>query len=669
MPIISQIGQKSLKVRLLYAVIYVVLILGSLTMIYPMLLMLSGSVKSEADSWSIKPYPEFWFNDLILFQKYAESKYNNDTLIAQLSWCKPVMSWRSIEKPPSVDSGLICDFRAWRKTISPDRYFVGQTLARGMLPKNLRSYRNYMAKKFKNDLQAYNIVASQAATSWSTVRFPTDILGRYLNANISSEFRDELTKWADNIPKTDLRIIGANGEYALNYLYGVYTSRIENYNQTHGTNYKEYGEILLPNQVPKTDGLFRHDWERFVRNDVMLYNLKLDLSLRDSFQNFLKSQYESIEIFNKEHRTNLTDISAVPFPEKINDVPYLRRNFEMFIKSSKHCPIEAITIYSFDEMFKEFLLNKNGKLPENYPGLGSICAACDWADCMENKSAIKWEFTMRNHWQVLDYIAMHGNGLANTFIYCSLAIITALIVNPLAAYALSRFNLPGTYKILLFCMATMAFPGEVTMIPNFLLLKKFPLFPITGGLLVTILSFLLLERIIPKVKENIRSITSLLAGLIAGGLIIPNLGTDFRSINLLNNFAALILPGMANGYSIFLLKGFFDSMPRELYEAADIDGASEWTKFWMLTMNLSKPILAVIALGAFTASYSAFMMALIIIPDQKMWTIMVWIFQLQSQTNPAVVYASLVIAAIPTFIIFALCQNIIIKGIVVPTEK
>ncbi len=147
------------------------------------------------------------------------------------------------------------------------------------------------------------------------------------------------------------------------------------------------------------------------------------------------------------------------------------------------------------------------------------------------------------------------------------------------------------------------------------------------------------------------------------------LGPDFTTTSLLNNFAALILPGMANGFSIFLLKGFFDSMPKELYEAADIDGASEWTKFWMLTMNLSKPILAVIALGAFTSAYSAFMMALIIIPDEKMWTIMVWIFQLQNGAHQSVVYASLVIAAIPTFIIFVLCQNVIMRGIVVPTEK
>jgi ABC-type glycerol-3-phosphate transport system permease component len=106
-----------------------------------------------------------------------------------------------------------------------------------------------------------------------------------------------------------------------------------------------------------------------------------------------------------------------------------------------------------------------------------------------------------------------------------------------------------------------------------------------------------------------------------------------------------------------------------LYEAAELDGAGEWTKFWSLTMNLSKPILAVIALGTFTGAYSAFMMALITIPDQDMWTLMVWVYQLQTQAGQGVVYASLVIAAIPTLLVFTLCQNIIIRGIVVPTEK
>src|SRR5205823_7289504 len=194
--------------------------------------------------------------------------------------------------------------------------------------------------------------------------------------------------------------------------------------------------------------------------------------------------------------------------------------------------------------------------------------AVDYCDLLDHKRSLRWEFFKRNYLAVWDYIWMHGNGVRNTAIYCTLAVLANLIINPLAAYALSRYRPPSTYKILLFCMATMAFPAEVTMIPSFLLLKD---------------------------------------------------------LHLLNTFWAMVLPAAANGFSIFLLKGFFDSLPRELYEAAEIDGAGEWTKFWTLTMSLSKPILAVLALAAFTVAYSEFMMATVIIPDPSMWTMMVWL--------------------------------------------
>jgi multiple sugar transport system permease protein len=669
MPIISEIGKRNWRVRLLYAVIYTILLIGSVTMIYPLLLMLSGSVKSEADSWSIKPYPEFWFDDLVLFRKYAEAKYNTSSQNAQQAWCKPVLSWRSIRQPEKVDPELSRDYRNWSATIPPEQRYGGQQAGRGVLPKNLRSYRSYMSKKYDNNLAAYNLAANKFFTSWSNVRLSSGITGRYLNINVPTKLRQEEIKWYASLPASELIVYGARGQYALVYLYGLYTSRIEVYNQSHGTSFKSYGEVPLPDRVPVKKGLERDDWIKFVRNEIKLSALRLDTSLKPAFHKFIKAQYDSVDVFNKEHRTNLADLDAVPFPEMIDDAPYLRKDFTDFIKSTEYCPIESLCIYSNDEKFSEFLVKVHGKIPEGYPGLGAVIAATDWADCMEKKASVRWEFTMRNYWQVIDYLAMHGNGLINTFIYCALAVLTALIVNPLAAYALSRFRLPCTYKMLLFCMATMAFPGEVTMVPGFLLLKRFPLWPIISGVAVTVVIFLILEKWLPTWKEKWKALISLLSGLLTGAVIVPAFGPDFATTSLLNNFAALVLPGMANGFSIFLLKGFFDSMPKELYEAAEIDGAGEWTKFWMLTMNLSKPILAVIALGAFTGAYSAFMMALIIIPDQKMWTIMVWIFQLQSQVSQSVVYASLVIAAIPTFIIFVLCQNVIMRGIVVPTEK
>ena len=76
-----------------------------------------------------------------------------------------------------------------------------------------------------------------------------------------------------------------------------------------------------------------------------------------------------------------------------------------------------------------------------------------------------------------------------------------------------------------------------------------------------------------------------------------------------------------------------------------------------------------IALSAFNHAYANFMFALLTCQDSKMWTLMVWLYQLQSQSTQGVVFASLMIAAIPTFFVFVFAQNIIMRGIVVPVEK
>jgi len=75
------------------------------------------------------------------------------------------------------------------------------------------------------------------------------------------------------------------------------------------------------------------------------------------------------------------------------------------------------------------------------------------------------------------------------------------------------------------------------------------------------------------------------------------------------------------------------------------------------------------ALTAFNVAYSNFMFAFVVCQDEKMWTLMVWLYQLKQQSGQAVMYASLIIAGIPTLLIFLFCQNIIMRGIVVPSEK
>ncbi|MBV6457898.1 MAG: hypothetical protein HONBIEJF_01018 [Fimbriimonadaceae bacterium] len=226
--------------------------------------------------------------------------------------------------------------------------------------------------------------------------------------------------------------------------------------------------------------------------------------------------------------------------------------------------------------------------------------------------ALKREFATRNYRYVLDYILVQGRAVLNTVIFCGLAVLTHLIVNPLAAYALSRFHMPATAKILLFLLATMAFPAEVAMIPSFLLLKD---------------------------------------------------------LGLLNTFAALVLPTAASGYMIYLLKGFFDSLPAELFESGQIDGAREGTMLWKIALPLSKPVLGYISLIAFMSAYGAFMYAFLVAQDRRMWTLMVWIYQMQQSAPKAVIFAALTIAALPTLIVFLLAQRVIMRGIILPGER
>lgn len=672
MPIISRVGWRSWSVRAVYVGVYVALLLGAVTMVYPFLLMLAGSVKSEADAFLITPYPEFWRSDAVLFQKYAESKHNASLDECRMAWNQPLPTWNKAVAPPALPRDVLEDFRAWREAPGTrDLAMLGHTRGARLLPKNARLYRRRLIREFDGDIAAYRRMSGTLVAGWSSVDPPPGRMGRYWNFAVSSDVRDRFASVKAESPLHDLYFPNPEGQFVQGWLTRKYAKDIAALNAAYGTRHAGFEEVRLP-RLPPANGAARSDWSDFVRKVAWLESVRISPDARDSWRAFLERRHRRVAAYNAVHGTAHASFEGIPFVERIDAAPELRVEWEAFLRDPSACRDEWLEVFGPYERFLAFrasLGRSAGEIAAT-PPLGVVAAGVDHADCLEHRRSLRIEFTTRNYKHVAEYIALHGNGILNTVLYCALAILTALTVNPLAAYALSRFRLPGTYKILLFCMATMAFPGEVSMIPSFILMKRFPLWPLVAAVATLAAVFLLLERFAPRWREPRRALLSLGAALVVGAVLVPAaLGPERGTVSLLNTFAALILPGAANGYFIFLLKGFFDSMPKELYEAAELDGAGEWTKFWALTMSLSRPILAVIALGAFTSAYSAFMMALIIIPDERMWTLMVWIFQLQSQSHGAVVYASLVVAALPTFLIFALCQNTIIKGIVVPTEK
>jgi len=660
-PIISRVGSRSLKVRLVYGTIYVMLILGAVTMIYPFMLMLSGSVKSEADSVYITPLPRFWFEDKILFQKYVESKHNVNLAEAEVAWGRRIGSWRNIELPPRSEH--LADFLAWRAQCR--RWWLGHSGGGRMLPVNARVFRQRMFERFDGDIDAYRQAMQFPVMSWNGVMPPPPVAGRY--PQLATPMRAEMATFAAGRPVRDRVLVNVDGAFR-RFLVRTYTPDVKLYNRDHGTSYTSYDQALLTPVVPPK-GKAREDWEEFVREVIPLHFIRLDASLAANFRAYVSEEiYSNIGELNAKYGTSHRGFDEVTMPVDVPAVRFKAVDWAGFLKDRTRCTAEKVRVDGPRQALERFVAARRGLPVEKVGPIPLPIAQADYADCLANAADLRWEFTTRNYKHVFEYILLHGRGVLNTLILCTLAIGSALLVNPLGAYALSRYKPPSTFKILLLLMATMAFPGEVTMIPAFLLLKRFPLWPLLGAGASFVLTVWLLSKLLSRLPEVLRFTLALCAATVVGVWLVPTV-TGKPFVSLLNTFAALVLPGMANGFFIFLLKGFFDSLPRELYEAADIDGAGEWTMFWTITMSLSKPILAVIALGAFRGAYSAFMMALIIIPDKKMWTLMVWIFQLQTQSHQAVVYASLVIAAIPTFLVFVFCQNIIIRGIVVPTEK
>lgn len=338
---------------------------------------------------------------------------------------------------------------------------------------------------------------------------------------------------------------------------------------------------------PANDQKWR-DWLEFKAS--LSASFRIPITVRGMWQQYLRSRYNN-------------QLARVPF-----DTRQSAQRFEAI-------PMEGTEFRAFfaqkmPERFQEQSPDKTWRLQTGESDLP--LAAYDSYTVIKQAKKLQRDFLSRNFGFVLDYILLHGRAVWNTVLFCLLAVLTHLIVNPLAAYALSRFSLPSAGKILLFLLATMAFPAEVTMIPSFLLL---------------------------------------------------------RNLGLLNTFAALVLPTAASGYSIYLLKGFFDSLPRDLYESATMEGAKESTMLFRITLPLSKPVLAVIALTSFMAAYSAFMYAFLVAQNERMWTLTVWIYQLQSRAPKGVIMAALTLAALPTLVVFLAAQRVILRGIILPGEK
>ncbi len=402
---------------------------------------------------------------------------------------------------------------------------------------------------------------------------------------------------------------------------------VELYNKLAGTAYENLYRTPFP--VPASfKPQIRELWEKFQQERFPLRLQRFvetpDLDL--NFRQFVSGTLKHLNATNKLLGTNLKSWDQLTLAAIRNDKNEtgLANRRDLVKNFMKSLPVKARIFDSSEIAYQKFLLKKYGSLANVNKQYGWELNNIETAfppfmdaytvTFKQNEYNLAFRPLFENYSTIMDYLLFNGRAIFVTLLLVTITIALTLTVNPLAAYALSRFNLRGKDKVLVFLLATMAFPAMVSAIPAYLLM---------------------------------------------------------RDLHLLNTFWALVLPGAANGMAIFILKGFFDSLPMELFEAATIDGASEMQIFRIVAMPLVKPILAINCLNAFIAAYNGWEWALIICQDKKMWTIAVWLYQASIwwRESPWIVSAGFVVASIPTFLLFISCQKIILRGIIIPSMK
>jgi multiple sugar transport system permease protein len=159
----------------------------------------------------------------------------------------------------------------------------------------------------------------------------------------------------------------------------------------------------------------------------------------------------------------------------------------------------------------------------------------------------------------------------------------------------------------------------------------------------------------------------------ASALLVPKyltiIDVPLVHVNLLNNPLAIWLPAVANAFNLYLLKRFFDQIPAELLEAAEIDGAGPVRRLWHVVLPLSRPVLGVVSIFAVVAVWQDFLWPLLVFSDTSKSPISVALVQLSSDAPASQLIAAMVIASVPMVALFLVFQRHIIAGIAAGSLK
>lgn len=156
-------------------------------------------------------------------------------------------------------------------------------------------------------------------------------------------------------------------------------------------------------------------------------------------------------------------------------------------------------------------------------------------------------------------------------------------------------------------------------------------------------------------------------------LVVPKYLTvadlPFLHTSLLNDPLGIWLPAVANAFNLYLLKRFFDQLPKDVLEAAEIDGAGKLRTLWSVVLPMSRPVLGVVSIFALVAVWQDFLWPLMVFSDTDKQPISVALVQLSQNIQLTVLIAAMVIASIPMVALFLVFQRHIIAGISAGSTK
>jgi len=222
--------------------------------------------------------------------------------------------------------------------------------------------------------------------------------------------------------------------------------------------------------------------------------------------------------------------------------------------------------------------------------------------------------TLSAYWEVFERLPALPLFFRNTAILCVFGVFFELAFATLAAYPLARMNFRGKNLLMAGLLATMMLPTQANIIVNF----------------VTI-----------------------------------------RQMQLYDTLIAVLLPTAVSVFGIFLMRQAFIVVPKDLDDAARMDGAGEWFIFSRIMLPLTKPALGTLALFSFVAHWNSFMWPLVILQDQELYPLSVGLAYMAQtfDSNFRVVAAGSVLAMIPILVLFLLLQKQFIKGITAGAVK